>query len=79
MHPYSDTTYDVKEVVTIQCDASQKGLGSTLLQKGQPVVFVSRSLSSTHKYVYSSTNYVEHKWSGSIPFMLSQVVRSKHK
>ena len=42
--------YDVKEEVTIQCDASQKGLGATLLQKGQPVAFASRSLSLTEQH-----------------------------
>ena len=42
--------YDVKEEATIQCNASQKGLGATLLQKGQPVVFASRSLSSTEQH-----------------------------
>ena len=30
--------------VTIQCDASEKGLGATLLQNGQPVAFASRTL-----------------------------------
>ena len=41
--------YDVKEEVTLQCDASEKGLGGTLLQKGQPVAFISRSLSKTEQ------------------------------
>ena len=27
------------EGVTLQCDASEKGLGATLLQNGQPVAF----------------------------------------
>ena len=35
--------YDLEEA-TIQCDASEKGLGATLLQKGQPVAFISHSL-----------------------------------
>ena len=39
--------YDCNEEVTIQCDASEKGLGATLLQKGQPVAFASKSLSPT--------------------------------
>ena len=43
--------YDVTEEVTIQYDASEKGLGATLLQKGQPVAFASQSLSkSEQKY-----------------------------
>lgn len=41
--------YDVTEEVTVQSDASQKGLGATLLQKGQPVAFASRSLSTTEQ------------------------------
>lgn len=39
------TYYDVKEPVTIQCDASENDLGATLLQEGQPVAFAFRSLS----------------------------------
>jgi transposase InsO family protein len=41
--------YDVKEEVTLQCDASEKGLGATLLQNGQPVAFASRTLSPTER------------------------------
>jgi hypothetical protein len=41
--------YDVTEEVTIQCDASEKGLGATLLQKGQPVSFASKALTSTEQ------------------------------
>ena len=37
--------YDVGSETTIQCDASESGLGATLLQNGQPVAFASRSLS----------------------------------
>ena len=36
--------YDLEEVATIQCDTSEKGLGTTLPQKGQPVAFISHSL-----------------------------------
>ena len=38
--------YNVKEPVTIQCDASQTGLGAALLQNGQPVAYASRALPS---------------------------------
>lgn len=37
--------YDINEEVTVQTDASDRGLGATLLQNGQPVAFASRSLS----------------------------------
>ena len=43
--------YNIEEEVTIQTDASDKGLGAVLLQRGQPVAFASRTLSPTE------TNY----------------------
>ena len=36
--------YDPERELTIQCDASQTGLGAALLQNGQPLAFVSRAL-----------------------------------
>ena len=39
--------YDVTKPVTIQCDASGKGLGAMLLQDGKPVCYASRALSDT--------------------------------
>ena len=36
--------YNLKEEVTLQCDASQSGLGAALLQNGQPVAYASRAL-----------------------------------
>ena len=41
--------YDVVSETTIQCDASESGLGATLLQDGQPVAFASRSLSAAER------------------------------
>lgn len=38
--------FDCKENISIQADASQHGLGCYLMQKGRPVCFASRSLSS---------------------------------
>ena len=41
--------YDVASETTIQCDASESGLGATLLQNGQLVAFASRSLSAVER------------------------------
>ena len=41
--------YDVKREVTIQCDASQSGLGAVLLQEGRPVCYASRALTTTEE------------------------------
>ena len=41
--------YDVTQPVTLQCDASQAGLGATILQQGQPVAFASRALTETEQ------------------------------
>ena len=41
--------YDPGAEVTLQCDASEYGLGATLLQGGQPVAFASRTLSRTER------------------------------
>ena len=39
--------YNLAQEVTIQCDASQFGLGAALLQEGQPVAYASRALTDT--------------------------------
>jgi hypothetical protein len=36
--------YDVTKPLTIQCDASEKGLGAALLQDGKPIAYASRAL-----------------------------------
>ena len=41
--------YDVTKKVTLQCDASQSGVGTALLQDGYPVAFTSRALTSTER------------------------------
>lgn len=45
--------YDVSKEVTLQCNASQSGFGTALLQEGQPIAFTSRALTATEK------NYVQ--------------------
>ena len=39
--------YNLKEEVTLQCDAFQSGLGAALMQNGQPVAYASRALTPT--------------------------------
>ena len=39
--------YDRTKPVTVQADASQRGLGACLLQKGKPIAFASKSLTDT--------------------------------
>ena len=39
--------YNLKEEATLQCDASQSGLGAALTQNGQPVTYASRALTPT--------------------------------
>ena len=39
--------YDRMKPVTVQADASQRGLGTCLLQDGQPIAFASKSLTDT--------------------------------
>ena len=36
--------YNLEEEVTLQCDASQSGLGAALMQNDQPVAYASRAL-----------------------------------
>ena len=39
--------YDQTKPMTVQADASQRGLGTCLLQEGQPIAFASKSLTDT--------------------------------
>lgn len=41
--------YNPEDELEIQCDASQKGLGAALLQKGKPVAYASRALTETEQ------------------------------
>ena len=54
---------DVKKPVTIQCDASEIGLGAVLLQ-GQPVSFASRALTDTEtRYAQIEKELLAIMWS----------------
>ena len=39
--------YDQSKLVTLQCDASLKGLGACIIQDGKPIAFASKSLMDT--------------------------------
>ena len=39
--------YDQRKPVTVQADASQRGLGTCLLQEGEPIAYASKSLTDT--------------------------------
>ena len=41
--------FDPNEETVLQCDASDTGLGASLMQKGQPVAYASRSLIDTER------------------------------
>ena len=41
--------FDNNKEVTLQCDASESGLGAVIMQEGQPVAFISRALTNTEK------------------------------
>ena len=41
--------FDNNKEVTLQCDASESGLGAVIMQEGQPVAFSSRALTNTEK------------------------------
>ena len=42
--------YDQSKLVTLQCDASLKGQGACIIQDGQPIAFVSKSLMDTETH-----------------------------
>ena len=41
--------YEPNKELTLQCDASEHGLGAALIQEGKPVAFASRALTHTEK------------------------------
>ena len=43
------SNYDPEGELEVQCDASNKGLGAALLQKGKPVTYASRALTETEQ------------------------------
>ena len=45
--------YEPSKPLVLQCDASEKGLGASLLQDGNPIAYASRALTSTE------TNYAQ--------------------
>lgn len=43
--------FDASKNITVQCDASQNGLGCCMLQEGRPISFASRSLTNRKRNV----------------------------
>ena len=41
--------FDPGQPIVLECDASGNGVGGTLLQNGQPVIFISQALTDTQK------------------------------
>ena len=41
--------YEPNKDLTLQCDASDHGLGAALIREGKPVAFASRALTHTEK------------------------------
>jgi hypothetical protein len=41
--------FDPEKEVTIQCDASQDGLGAVLTQEGKPIHYASRAMTKAEK------------------------------
>ena len=46
----SSSYYDPKAELSIDCDASHSGLGAALLQKGQPLAYISCTLTDTETW-----------------------------
>ena len=42
--------YNRNKPITLQCDASLKGLGACVIQEGQPIAFTSKSLADTETH-----------------------------
>ena len=56
--------HDRAREITVQCDASQTGLGAALLQGGQPLVFASRALTDTEtRYIQIEKEMLAVVWS----------------
>ena len=75
----------MNEEVTLQCDASERGLGAVLLQNGQPVAFASRTLTETEQRYAQiekeclSITFGAHKFSQYISRREKVTVETDHK
>ena len=62
--------YDRSKPVTLQCDASLKGLGACIIQDGQPIAFASKSLMDTETHYANIKRTLGHCiWLWKIPYI----------
>ena len=57
--------YDHAKEITVQCDASQTGIGAALLQEGQQLAFASRALTDEIRYAQIKTEMLAVVWRNS--------------
>ena len=64
--------YDRNKPVTLQCDASLKGLGACIIQEGQPIAFASKSLTDTETHYANIERETpsHHIWLWEVPHLL---------
>ena len=62
--------FDVNAETTLQMDASKKGLGACLIQKGKVICYASRALTKTEQnYQNLEREALGNMWNGKVPLL----------